>query len=61
MYLNCIIVISNNVYFVYNFLRNFIHYKPSSAYRKKFGKSETTAPSAQQFSPKVDRYELMFG
>ena len=37
VYPNCIIVISNDTYFVYKFLCNFIHQKSKSAYPKNSG------------------------
>ena len=37
IYPNCIIVISNDIYFVCKFLCNFIHQKPRSAYPNNFG------------------------
>ena len=40
-------VISNDIYFAYKFLSNFICEKPRSAYPKNFRKSETTAPSVE--------------
>ena len=61
MYPNCIIVISNDVYFVYKFVSNFVHQKPRSVYPKNFLKCETTVPLVERFSPKVDRHQFTFG
>ena len=47
MYPNCIIVLSNDAYFVYKFYCNFIHQKPKSTYPKNFLKAEITVPPVQ--------------
>ena len=60
MYPNRIIAISNDIYFAYKFSCNFIHQKLRSAYPKSFGKSETTVPPVERFSPKVDRHQFTF-
>ena len=52
MYPNCIIDISNEIYFVYQFLCNIIHQKPKSVHPKKYGKLVTTAPTFVRFSLK---------
>ena len=51
MYQNCIIVISNDMYFAYKFLSNFILQKPRSAYPKNFGKSEQQRPLLRYIYP----------
>ena len=54
MYQNWIIVICNDVYLMNKFLCNFIDLKPRSAHPKNSGKSVTTAPPFERFSPKVN-------
>ena len=56
---NCIIVNSNDEYFVCKLMRNFIHYEPRSAYSKCSEKSMTIATPAKLFSPKVDWHQFM--
>ena len=40
-------VTSSNIYFVYKFMCNFIHYKPRSAYPKNSRKSMITVPPTE--------------
>ena len=57
---NYIIVINNDTYFVYEFLRNFIPQKPRPAYSKNSGKSVSATSFVERFSPKVDRNRFRF-
>ena len=55
MYPNCIIVISSDVYFVQFHLLE----TERSAYPKFSGKSASTAPPIERFSPNVDRHQFI--
>ena len=61
MHSNCIISISNNIYYVNKFLFNFIPWKPRSAYPKNSGKNVISTPPIERFSSKVDRHHFMLG
>ena len=45
--------ISNDIYFIYKFLCNFIPQKPRSTYPQNFLKRKTTAPPVKQFYQKL--------
>ena len=58
---NFINVISYSNYFVYKFLCDSMQQKPRFDYLRYYGKSRTTVPTVEQFSPKVDRHQFMSG